>query len=298
MDKFRSMETFVRIANAGSLVKAAKQLNISPALVTKQLKDLEEYLGTRLFHRTTRKIALTDTGHEYFRFCNRTLGQIDEEERHILQRESTPRGHIKISSPMGFGNLSLAPIVSKFLDNYPEIQITLVLSDITPTPAYLIEEGYDLAVVFGQLTESNLIARPLGEAQWVTCASQDYLEKNGWPTSPQDLIHHNCLVHQKVAPNGHWQFRRDGAIQDIRVSGTLHTNSVFALRAATLESVGLTILPEYCIGKDIIEQRLVNILPDWPVVPRQIHLLYPHRQYIPLRLRTFIDFLTVTLSPK
>lgn len=297
MDKFRIMETFVRIANAGSLVKAANQLNISPALVTKQLKDLEEHLGTRLFHRTTRKIALTDTGHEYYRFCNRTLSQIEEEERHILLRESTPSGHIKITSPMGFGNLSLAPIVSRFLDQHPEIQITLVLSDISPTPAHLIEEGYDLAVVFGQLTESNLVARKLGEAQWVTCASQEYLEKTGHPTSPQDLEHHNCLVHQKVAPNSHWLFSRDGIVQDIRVRGTLQTNSVIALRAATLESVGLAILPDYCIGQDISQNLLVEVLPEWPVVPRQIHLLYPHRQYVPLRLRAFMDFLSAALAP-
>lgn len=296
MDKLRTMATFVQIANAGSLVKAAKQLNISPALATKHLKDLEDHLGTRLLNRTTRKIALTDTGHEYLRFCTRTLAQISEEERHILQRENDPQGHIKITSPMGFGNLTLAPTISRFLKLHPEIQITLSLSDITPTPAYLIEEGYDLAVIFGQLTESNLIARKIGEARWITCASPDYLAEHGAPGHPNDLVQHNCLVHKKVAPNAIWRFQQADTTKEVRVRGSLDTNSIFALRAAVLSSIGIAILPEYGIHRDLSDGSVQEILPDWPVVPRPIHLLYPHRRYIPLRLRAFIDFLTETLS--
>lgn len=291
VDKLKMMETFVKIASAGSLVKAAKQLEISPALATKHLKDLETYLGTRLLNRTTRQIALTEIGQEYYHFCIDSLAQIEEEERYILQRQSTARGNIKISSPMGFGNLKLAPTISEFLDKYPEVKVSLMLSDVTPTPAYLNEEGFDLAVVFGELEESNMIARKLGEVRWAVCATPGYLAQCGRPQNPQDLATHNCLVHRKVAPSSTWRFKQAEQIVDVKVNGSLDTNSIFVIRAALLADVGIAILPMYCIEPDLEAGTVEEILVDYPVPQRPIHALFPYSRYLPFRVRAFIDFL-------
>lgn len=289
------METFVKVAKAGSLAKAAKQLNISRALVTKHLQDMEAYLGVRLFNRTTRQIALTETGQEYYGFCTRVLSQIEEEERSILQRQSLPRGTLKIISPMGFGNLSLAPIISAFIEKYPDISITLVLSDASTTPAHLIDEGFDLAIRLGDLEDSSMVARKIGETRWVTCASPRYLERFGRPSTPPDLAAHNCLVHRKTAPASVWRFDGAAGRVEVKVDGSLDTNSVFVIKAAVMAALGIAVLPLYCIGPELVTGEVEEILPDYPVVKRPIYVLFAYSRYLPFKIRAFVDFLAERL---
>ena len=229
MDRMKAMETFVRIAKSGSLARAADQLGMSRSLISKHLQQLEAHLGVRLFNRTTRQIALTEIGIEYCAFCNRVLSEIGEEERSLAYLNSQPRGSLKIISPMGYGNLHLAPVVASFMRTYPHINVTVVLSDTSMTPVDLIENGFDLAVRTGEIADMNLPARRIGDVRWRLCAAPGYLDGFGAPQTPDALGNHNCLLHRKISPDSVWFFGTDGLIS-VPVSGTLMTNSVLIIR--------------------------------------------------------------------
>jgi DNA-binding transcriptional LysR family regulator len=298
LDRLKTMETFLKIVKTGSLAKAAKQLGISPALVSKHLKDMESYLGVRLLNRTTRQMALTDIGVEYSEFCTRILSQIEEEERFILQRQNLPHGSIKIISPMGFGNFKLAPIIAQFTDKYPDIRITLVLSDALPTSAHFIDQGFDLAVRLGDLEDSSIVARKIGDTKWITCASPHYLDRAGRPRIPRDLASHNCLVHHKTAPGSIWYFDSAVGRIEVKVSGTLDTNSVFVVKTAVLAAAGVAIVPLYCIGPELARGEVEEVLSDYPAAKRPVHVLFAYNRYLPFRIRAFVEFLVERLREK
>lgn len=297
MDKLKHMETFVKIVRTGSLVKASELLNVSPSLASMHLKQLEEYLGNRLLIRSTRHIALTEVGQSYYQFCADVIAQIEEEERYLQQSQTAPSGNIKISSPMmGFSNLKLASTVSEFLEMHPEIKISLMLSDTRPTRAYLTEGGFDLAIVFGELDESSMIARRIGRVKHIACASPAYLNRHSAPETPADLAHHNCLIHRKATPDSTWHFTRSEQHHSIRVSGTLETNSIFLVRDAALASLGIGVLPTYCLDNALETGELVEILPDYHVETQDIHVLFPYSRFLPYRIRAFIDYMVQSLE--
>lgn len=297
MDKLKHMATFVKIVSTGSLVKASGLLNISPSLASMHLKQLEEHLGNRLLVRTTRQIALTEVGQSYYQFCADIIAQVDEEERFLQQSQKAPSGNIKISSPMiGFSNLKLASTVSEFLQLYPNIKISLMLSDTRPTSAYLTEGGYDLAIVFGDPEESSMIARRIGRVKHIACASPSYLKKQVAPRTPVELNRHNCLIHRKATPDSTWHFTEKGQHHAVRVSGTLETNSIFLVRDAVLADLGIGVLPTYCLGDALETGALMQVLPDYEIETQDIHVLFPYSRYLPVRIRTFIDFMVQSLD--
>lgn len=291
MDRLDMMETFVRIARTGSLTRAADQLGMSRALVSKHLQRLEAHLGVRLFNRTTRRVALTEIGEDYLAFCNRILAEIGEEERALAYLQSHPRGSLTIHAPMGYGNLQLAPLVAEFMKTYPEIKVTVVLSDASVTAVDLIDRGFDIAVRTGPLEDMNLTARRIGFVRWVLCASPAYLARHAAPDRPQDLAAHDCLVHRKISADGIWHFGEDGEEEAVKVTGSLVTNSVVLLRASVLAGVGVAILPQYCVADDLAAGRLVELLPHRPPRRRPVHLLFAHARYTPRKVRAFVDFL-------
>ena len=183
-----------------SLAKAAGLLGLSRGVVSKHLQQLEEHLGVRLLKRTTRQTALTEIGSEYYATCTRILAEIEEEERAVSQFQVSPTGTLKLIAPMSFGNLYLGPIVAEFITMFPEIKVTLVLSDVSFTPVDLIDNGFDLAVRLAEVQDTSIIARKVGHVRSVVCASAAYLERHGRPRIPADLTRHNCLVHRKIAP--------------------------------------------------------------------------------------------------
>ncbi len=297
MDKLKHMETFVKIVRTGSLAKASELLNISPSLASMHLKQLEEYLGNRLLVRTTRHIALTEVGQSYYQFCADVIAQIEEEERYLQQSQKAPSGNIKISSPMmGFSNLKLASTVSEFLELYPDIKISLILSDTRPTRAYLTEGGFDLAIIFGELEESSMIARRIGRVKHVACASPRYLEQHAAPSMPSDLVGHNCLIHRKATPDSTWHFTRGEQHHAVRVSGTLETNSIFLVRDAALANLGIGVLPTYCLDDALETGALVEVLPEYHVETQDIHVLFPYSRFLPYRIRAFIDYMVQSLD--
>jgi DNA-binding transcriptional LysR family regulator len=297
MDKLKHMETFVKIVRTGSLAKASEQLNISPPLASMHLKQLEEYLGSRLLIRSTRHIALTEVGQSYYQFCVDVIAQIEEEERYLQQSQKTPSGNIKISSPMmGFSNLKLASTVSEFLEMYPEIKISLILSDTRPTRSYLTEGGFDLAIVFGDLDESSMIGRRIGRVKHIACASPIYLSRHSAPKTPAELTRHNCMIHRKATPDSTWYFTRDSQQHSVRVSGTLETNSIFLVRDAVLANLGIGVLPTYCLGDGLDTGALVEVLPEYYLETQDIHVLFPYSQFLPYRIRAFIDYMVQSLE--
>ena len=291
------METYVKIVQSGSLVKASELLNISPSLTSMHLKQLEKYLGSKLITRSTRNVSLTELGEEYFFFCTKILGQVEEEEKFIKQNQNTMTGKIKINTPMiGFSNLILAPTICKFLELHPQINIKMILSDAKPSPSYLTESGFDLAVILGDLEDSSLIARKIGKVEYVACASKEYLKRSKQLSKPSDLVNHNCIVHMKASMGSNWKFVKDNQPKSVSVNGTLESNSIFLVRDATVAGLGIGVLPTYCLSDELKTGELIRVLPSYHVKPQDIYVVFPYKRYLPYRIRSFIEYLILALE--
>jgi DNA-binding transcriptional LysR family regulator len=293
MDRLKAIETFVRIAQTGSLSKAAQELGMSRALASAHLKQLEDHLGVRLMNRTTRQLSLTEAGQEYLTFSQTTLAAFEDAEQAVSRSRDEPRGTLKILASMAFANIHLAPVAADFSLTYPEIKISLILTDTTFSPFDLIDQGYDLAVWMHAIEDMSIISTKLGDVRWPALASPQYLRENKRPEHPSDLASHSCLLHRSIAPDATWRFDGPEGPVAVKVAGPLFTNSVFALRAGALAGLGVTLLPTYFIEDDIASGRLVEVFKDYDPPRRPIYVLYPHARYLPLKTRLFIDFLRV-----
>ena len=291
MDRLKAIETFVRIAQTGSLSKAAQELGMSRALASAHLKQLEDHLGVRLMNRTTRQLSLTEAGQEYLTFSQATLSAFEEAEQAVSRSRDEPRGTLKILASMAFANIHLAPVAADFSLTYPEIKISLILTDTTFSPFDLIDQGYDLAIWMHAIEDMSIISTKLGDVRWPALASPQYLRENKRPEHPSDLASHSCLLHRSIAPDATWRFDGPDGQVAVKVAGPLLTNSVFALRAGALAGLGVTLLPTYFIEDDIRSGQLVEVFKDYDPPRRPIYVLYPHARYLPLKTRLFIDFL-------
>ncbi len=291
MDRLKAIETFVRIAQTGSLSKAAQELGMSRALASTHLRQLEDHLGARLVNRTTRQLSLTEAGQEYLAFSQTTLAAFDEAEQSITRSRDEPRGTLKILASMAFGNLHLAPVAAEFSLLHPDIKISLILTDTSFSPFDLIDQGYDLAVWMHAIEDMSIISTKLGEVRWPALASPAYLEKHGRPEHPAELANYSCLLHRSISADATWRFNGPAGQVSVKVAGPLLTNSVFALRAGALAGLGVSLLPTYFIEDDLSSGRLVEIFQDYESPRRPIYVLYPHGRYLPLKSRLFIDYL-------
>jgi DNA-binding transcriptional LysR family regulator len=291
MDRLKAIETFVRIAQTGSLSKAAQELGMSRALASTHLRQLEDHLGARLLNRTTRQLSLTEAGQEYLTFSQAALASFEEAEQSITRSRDEPRGTLKILASMAFGNLHLAPTAAEFSLQHPDIKISLILTDTSFSPFDLIDQGYDLAVWMHAIEDMSIISTKLGDVRWPALASPEYLAKHPKPRHPSDLAQHPCLLHRSIAPDANWRFEGPDGQVSVKVSGPLLTNSVFALRAGALAGLGVTLLPTYFTQDDVAAGRLVEVFTDYEPPRRPIYVLYPHGRYLPLKSRLFIDFL-------
>jgi len=272
MDKLSSMRVFARVAQAGSFARAAEQLGMSRAMVTKHVISLENTLGTRLLNRTTRKLSLTEVGRAYRDRCVQILAEVEEAE---------------------FGSYHLGPAAADFMELYPEVEVMLTLND---RMADLAEEGFDLAIRIARVPDANLIAQKLAHARMAVCGSPRYFEKHGIPKHPEDLRHHNCLRYTYRVVN-EWEFNTpDGKIA-VPVHGTLESNIGDALRMAAMQGLGLVLQPTYMVGHDIKAGRLLPVLMDYEPVGVDINAMYLHRRHLSAKVRTFVDFLKRRYQP-
>lgn len=290
MDNLTDVAVFVRVVERGSFTRAADELELSRAVVSKYLTRLEARLGVRLLNRTTRRLSLTEAGAELFGASRAALDRIAEAEGAITRLQKEPRGTLKVNAPMSFGILELAPALPGFLSQYPDIQVDLRMDD---RQVDLVEEGFDVGVRITQrLAESSLVARRLATCrQWV-CAAPDYLAAHGVPETPEDLAAHNCILYQYASAANVWRFRAAGG-RDIAVAvtGNLRANNGIAEREAAVRGVGILLTPSFYVGEELRSGRLRRLLPDYALPELGIFALYPKRNHVPPKVRVFVDFL-------
>lgn len=280
---------FVAVVKAGSLSAAGRELGFSSAVVSKRLQRLEEQLGVRLLSRSTRKLCVTEEGLRYHDYCIRILCELDEAETLITNGQSQPKGTLRVTVPAAFGRIHIAPLVPEFLKRYPELRLSLHLSD---TRVDIIEEGYDVAVRIGYMKDSNLIARQLGIDRRKLVATPSYLEKFGIPQTPDDLADHNALLFANPSPLDQWQFiDPDGKLCNTKVSGNFETNNCDALRAAIYADAGIALRPLWDVWQDIKTGALQVLLPEYTHPSVNIQAVYPSRRHLSQKVRVFIDLL-------
>ncbi|KQY13539.1 hypothetical protein ASD28_26630 [Massilia sp. Root133] len=288
MDRVTSMAVFVRSVEDGSLAAAARHFGLSHAMVSKHLRGLEHSLGVRLLTLTTRKLALTEAGENYFRRCAQILSDIEEANREAMQLQAVPRGLLRLTAPVAFGEQYLAPALADFLDRYPEIVLDVELTDRF---ADLAGEGFDLALRVGRLPDSSLVARRLGTSPMLTCAAPAYLARHGTPAHPSDLAAHRCLYLSSVTTPGEWWYEVDGGPVTVRVDGPLRTNSVALACQSAREGLGIVFGPAFALAQSVAAGELVPILADFASGALDIHALYLSKRHMSKKLRLLIDFL-------
>ena len=295
MDKLRSMEIFVAVVDAGSFTAAAEAFQISPVMVGKHIKYLEERLGARLLARTTRRQSLTEIGQQYAEQCRQILASIHAAERGAEAMRTAPRGKLKITAPVSFGSECIAPLMADYLDAYPEVSLELNLND---RMVDLVEEGFDAAIRIGALEDSGMVARPLRPYAMVICAAPAYLARHGTPRTPDDLARHECVDFMQWSRHMRWRLSGKEARHDgVTAESRFRSNNGQALRMAALHGFGIVMQAEILMAGDIAAGRLVPLLADYVPAPRPMHLVYARDRQPTPKLTTFIDFLLERYGP-
>ena len=292
------MAVFSKVVQAGSLSAAARELGISPAVVSRTLAALEARLGVRLVNRTTRSLHLTDEGASYFETSQRILAEIDEADSAVTAGRVEPQGMLRVALPASFGHKHIAPLIPRFAERYPKVELALSLSDRSIN---LIEEGFDLAIRIAELKDSSLAARKLAPNRRVVCASPAYLRQYGEPKSPQELTKHNCLIatwDQGLAMN--WEYKSPvGKRSSVRVTGRYACDNWEVLREWAVAGLGVALKSTWDVRKHLEDGTLVPLLPGYDFgTDVGIYAVYPHRRHLPAKTRVFIDFLAESFGPE
>jgi DNA-binding transcriptional LysR family regulator len=293
VDRFRTMESFVRVVRSGSFTIAANQLGLSRALVSRHVGDLEARLGVRLLNRSTRSLSLTDEGRSYLGFCEQVFRDIEDNERAITHAKSEPAGTLKLAAPKSFGSLMLGDAIVAFAAAQRKLTVSLMLEDISfRRPSDFVERGLDMALRISSLRNSSLTERPIMDCKWVVCASPDYLARAGRPAKPAELAHHTCLIHANVTPNDRiWRFESAAGPVSVKVEGAFFSNSALALRKALLAGIGIALIPGYTVADDLASGALVTVLPRFKVAPRPLLAVFPRSKAVPQKIEVFVEFL-------
>ncbi|WP_299798443.1 LysR substrate-binding domain-containing protein [uncultured Shewanella sp.] len=289
MFNWEGVSEFVAVAEAESFTKASKRLGISTAQVSRQVSALETRMATKLFHRTTRKVSVTEVGRIYYQHCRQVLDGLEEAERAITNLQSTPRGLLKITAPVTYGERTLAPLVNDFIAKYPELEVKVSL---TNQKVDLIDEGYDLAIRLGQLEDSSMMAKRLGSRTQYVCASPDYVSTFGIPHSLSELEQHNCLQ----GTLDYWRFQEGGKTRNVRVKGNLSCNSGHALVDAAIKGIGIIQLPDYYVLPFLEDGQLIPLLEQNRQPDEGIWALYPHNRHLSPKVRMLLDYLSEALN--
>lgn len=291
MDQLRQIEAFTTVVQSGSFVKAADRLDISKAVVSRLVLELEAQLGTRLLNRTTRRLSLTDSGSDYFERCRQILDDLAEANAAASATSAQPAGRLKINAPLTFGNLHLAPLWGEFIKAYPKLELDVTLSD---RMVDLVEEGFDLAIRISAATHlqsSTLVARPLGNDRAILCASPTYLQHAAPIRQLQDLATHSVMAYSYWSGGDVWTFEGPQGRQSVTTRPRLRANSGDTCRAAALADQGIILQPGFLVGPDLKKGRLLEILPTYQGPALTIHAVYPSRKHLSGKVRVMVDFL-------
>ncbi len=296
MDRPGEMAVFVRVVETGGFSSAARATGLTPSAVSKLIGRLEDRLGARLLHRTTRSLGLTHEGVAFYQRSVRILRDIDEAEQAISQLHMVPRGRLKVNAAVAFAIYQIVPILPEFLSRYPEMHIELTVNDKVVD---LVEEGVDVAIRLGARLDSSLISRPLAIDHRIICAAPAYLDRHGVPELPGDLVRFNCLTW--IGNQGElndWPFAGPGGPYTVTVRGNTEVNNGEALYEMTMAGLGIARMAGFRVGGALKAGRLVALLGEQHrEEPLPIHALYPHRRHLLPKVRAFVDFLTEKFTP-
>ncbi len=295
IDILAAMRVFSAVVDAGSFAGAADTLDLSRGMATRYVAQLEAHLGVRLLNRTTRRLSLTEAGSDAYQRAAQILAMVEEAETSAAQGASVPRGTLRVSAPVAFGAKHLGAAITEYLARHPEVAIDMSLNDRVVD---LVEEGFDLAIRVAAEIDPGLVARKLTRARILACASPGYLKKHGAPKSPAELAQRNCLAYTYSVLQNDWRFRKKGAERSVRVSGNFRSNNGDILVNAAVAGLGVVIQPSFLAFEALRRRELVRILPDWEADELTVFAVYPHRKFLPPKVRSFIDFLAERFGPE
>lgn len=287
MDTVSDLRFFVLLAKCATLARAAQELGVTPPTVSKRLAALEARLGVRLMNRTTRRISLTAEGEAYLREGSRLLDELNVLEHAIAGGHAVPRGLLRVHATLGFGRKHIVPAISRFVKTYPEVDVQLQLSD---RPANLVEQGFDVAIRFGDVPDSRLTTRTIAFHRRLLCASPHYLQEFGEPTRPSDLAAHQCIViRESDETYGTWHLAQGSRVETVKVRGRVSANDGESAMAWALDGHGILMRSEWDAAAYLRSGRLRLVLQDWTLPPANIIAVYPTRQNLSARTRAFVE---------
>jgi DNA-binding transcriptional LysR family regulator len=292
-ERLADMAVFARVVERAGFSAAGRDLGLSKAAVSKAVARLEAHLGTRLLHRTTRRLSPTEAGAAFHDYCREVVAQAQEAEQHLGQLQVEPRGTLRLAVPLAFGLAQVSRLLPAFQQRHPALQVEL---DLQPAAVDMIAGRYDLQLVIGEPADSSLVARRLSTSLTIVVASPDYLARHGAPRQPDDLQRHQCLLTASGQASG-WQFHgRDGS-RTVYVSGPLRANSEMALRESALAGLGIARMPSFLVADDLAAGRLKCLFADWVPAAEAIHALYPSRRHLPAKVKAAIDYFAGEFGP-
>ncbi|WP_337883468.1 LysR family transcriptional regulator [Chromobacterium haemolyticum] len=296
MNKLEAMQIFVRVAELSSFTQAADSLGLPKASISVAVKQTEAWLGARLLHRTTRKVQMTQDGQAFYERCKDVLAEMDELQGMFQRGEEALSGRLRVDMPSGVARYQVLPRLDEFLQRHPRLELELSSTD---RKVDIVREGFDCVLRVGELSDSSLVARPLGRFRQLNCASPAYLARHGTPVALEDLARHR-LVHYVstlgARPAG-WEWRDDSGSHWLAMSGSVIVNNADAYQAACLAGLGLIQAPESGVRHLLDRGELVEVLPEFRAAPMPVTLLYAHRRNLPRRARVFMDWLAEALAP-
>ena len=289
MDTFSDLAFYQLLIRKGTLAATAQEIGITPSSASKRLAALEDRLGVRLLHRTTRRMSLTPEGEFYLSEGGRLLEEMHELEHKVSGAKAMPRGLVRVSATLGFGRQHIAPALSEFARIYPEVEAQLHL---TSRPINMVEEGFDASIRFGELPDSRLTARKLAVNRRILCAAPSYLKEAGEPTFPRELQQHRCIfLRESDETFGTWHLNRGSRQETVKIQGALSSNDGACVLSWALDGHGILMRSEWDIAPYLRSGRLRQILPEWTTPPADIYLVYPTRANLTAKTRALIDFM-------
>ncbi len=295
MDKLAAMQVFVRVVETGGLSAAGRALGLAPPSVSRRISELEHLLGVKLLQRTTRKLNLTEAGETYYERAREVVRAVEEANLAVTEKRAEPSGTLIITVAASVAHRHVAPAVAAFHMQYPKVRVVMRVTDRVVD---FIEEGVDVAIRIGRQKDSSLIARKVGEVRRVVCASPAYIKRSNPLKQPEDLVDHACLSYRSHAGTGVWRFRHGKEKFAIQVSGPFFSDDGETLVAAASAGLGLILVPEWLVGMEISDGRLVEVLSSFSTDPANtpLYAVYAPGPYTPPKVRTFIDFLAGRFS--
>jgi DNA-binding transcriptional LysR family regulator len=288
MDLIAAFRVFIRVAEAGSFSQVAREMDMSQPAISRQIAALEDHVGERLFQRTTRSLTLTDDGRDLLGHATRVLDALEEAETAVGRRRGTVSGLVRLSVPVTFGRLYLAPRLGRLLAAHPQLELDLLLNDTMPD---LVAEGIDLTIRPGVVADSSMIVRRIGSVSRYVLASTEYLERRGRPETPGDLVAHDCLIFTAAASPTLWNFEGPEGPVAVTVKGRLRSDSGDAIREAVLNGYGIAALPAWYFLGEIEQGKVQILLRSWAVPATPVSIVYPSRRNLSPRLRVTMEFL-------